>query len=126
MKILLIDDSPFILKMIKQGLEARFPACDVKAANPVQTGLPPTTELRHYDLMILDVNLGAAGDGIDWLDQMEAKHGQPPVVLISADDPAEMAARVTDAGAIAYFAKGPELVADLARLVRLMRAAQAA
>lgn len=126
MKILVVDDSPFILKMIQHGLEARFESVEIDVVEPTSQGLPELNELFTYDLLVIDRNLGIAGDGFDWISDSMGELGMPPVIMISADDLDRLSAKARAAGVMQVIEKSPALVSTVAAWVRRLRADVAA
>ncbi|MGB1109806.1 MAG: response regulator [Gammaproteobacteria bacterium] len=126
LNVLVIDDSPFILRMIEQGLAAQFADCRVHTINPLDSDGVFPASLKPFDLIVLGLNLGHLGDGIDWFLKKAAPASLPPVILISASDPANMARRVEQAGFFDWMEKDTDLVPNLARWLRPLMASRAA
>jgi DNA-binding response OmpR family regulator len=105
-KILIIDDDRHLLV----GLTARLKASgySVFSATDVMSGMTMArTELP--DLIILDLGL-PGDDGFQVLERMKGSSDQlaPPVIVLTARDPATNDKRARDAGAVAFFQKPPD------------------
>jgi CheY-like chemotaxis protein len=111
-KILVVDDSPIILKTLSMKLESG--GYHVLTADEGSRAIGLVRRERP-DLIVLDINfppdVGAGGgipwDGfliLDWLRRMDEAKGIP-VILMSRDDPAQYKDRATAAGAYAVFHK---------------------
>lgn len=126
LNVLVIDDSPFILKTIEQGLTEALSGCGVQTINPLHGDVEFPKNLNQFDLVVLGLNLGSRGDGIDWFLAKAAPACLPPIILISASSPEIMAQRVELAGFFDWMAKDAELVANLARWLRPLASVRAA
>jgi DNA-binding response OmpR family regulator len=80
MRILIIEDEPRILSFLARGLEAE--GFSVVGARDGRGGLRLALELR-CDLVILDLLLPRL-DGMSVLQELERKHPELPVVIVSA------------------------------------------
>ena len=111
-KILVVDDSILILKMMSMKLTAN--GYDVVTAEDGGTAVGAVRKERP-DLILLDLSFppdvahggGVAWDGfliMNWLQRLEeAKH--IPIIVISAGEPAKYKDRALAAGAISFFHK---------------------
>jgi len=111
-KILIVDDSPVILKAFSNML--RTCGYEVITARDGGTAVNLARQERP-DLMILDINFppdvghggGVAWDGfliIGWLSRMdEAKN--IPIIVITGDEPSKYKERALAAGAVDFFHK---------------------
>jgi two-component system, cell cycle response regulator len=111
-KILVVDDSPLILKLMSIKLTAN--GYDVVTAQDGGTAVSIVRQERP-DLILLDLSFppdvahggGVAWDGfliMNWLKRLEeAKH--IPVVVITGGEPAKYQDRALAAGAVSFFHK---------------------
>ncbi len=111
-KVLIVDDSPIILKTLSMKLKGR--GYDVLTAEDGSVAVS-TARRERPDLILLDITFppdvahggGVAWDGfliMDWLKRMdEAKN--IPVFIITGGDPERYKARAMAAGATAFFQK---------------------
>lgn len=120
--VLVVDDDPAILRMIRRSLEAR--GYDVEGA---ASGAEFEAALRrlHPDVILLDLVLPDA-DGIDLVTGVR-KHSAVPIIVLSAmgDEPRKV--RALDEGADDYLTKPFGMDELLARIrVALRRASDSA
>ena len=114
-KILIVDDSPVILKAFSMKLHAS--GYDVLTAEDGSTAVSLARQQKP-DLILLDINFppdvahggGVAWDGfliISWLRRMDEAR-DTPIIIISGCDPAKYKERALAAGAAGYFQKPVE------------------
>ena len=111
-KILVVDDSPIILKTLSMKLNGS--GYEVLTAADGASAVS-TVRRDHPDLVLLDITFppdvahggGVAWDGfliMNWLRRIdEAKN--TPVIIITGGDPAQYKDRSMAAGAVAFFQK---------------------
>jgi CheY-like chemotaxis protein len=111
-KILVVDDSPLILKVMSMKLTAN--GYDVVTAEDGGTAVS-TVRQEKPDLILLDLTFppdvghggGVAWDGfliMQWLRRLEeAKH--IPIIVITGGEPAKYKDRALAAGAVSFFHK---------------------
>lgn len=102
-KLLMIDDSPTVLKIMSLSLMAN--GYTVKTAATGAAGLALARQ-ETPDLIILDVNLPDV-NGLELLAQLktDAVLGTVPVLLLSGQDTLERAAQGMELGARGFLAK---------------------
>jgi PAS domain S-box-containing protein len=111
-RILHLDDDRDVLRLVAQALGSTAEVVSVESIDEARHVL----DTHHFDLAVLDVGL-AEGFGLDLLPDLTGADGRPiPVVVFSAQDSPEVAARV-----LAVLSKSrasiDSLVATLRRLV---------
>jgi DNA-binding response OmpR family regulator len=111
-RILHVDDDRDVLRVVAQALSFTAEVVSVESIDEARHVL----DMQHFDLAVLDVAL-AEGFGLDLLPDLCGPDGQPiPVVVFSAQDTPEVAARV-----LAVLSKSRAsidgLIATLRRLV---------
>jgi len=111
-KILVVDDSPLILKLMSMKLTAN--GYDVVTAEDGGTAVS-TVRQERPDLILLDLSFppdvahggGVAWDGfliMNWLGRIEEAK-TIPIIVISGGDPAKNKDRALAAGAVSFFHK---------------------
>jgi DNA-binding response OmpR family regulator len=102
-KLLMIDDSPTVLKIMSMSLVANGYA--VRTAASATAGLALARQ-ETPDLIILDINLPDV-NGLELLAKLkqDAVLSQVPVLLLSGQDDLERAARGMELGARGFLAK---------------------
>ncbi|WP_295767400.1 response regulator transcription factor [uncultured Mucilaginibacter sp.] len=120
MALLLVEDEPNVVSVIKRGL-ADF-GFDVSVAGNGLTGLQMA--LSHpFDLIILDVMLPGI-DGVQICKRIREKNTSVPILMLTALDSTENIVTGLDTGADDYMVK-PFKIAELAaRLRTLLRRRQ--
>jgi PAS domain S-box-containing protein len=89
-RILHLDDDPDILRLVAQALSCIADIVSVETIDQAKDAL----KVQRFDLAVLDIAL-AEGFGLDLLPDLCGHDGQPiPVVVFSAQDSPEVAARV--------------------------------
>jgi DNA-binding response OmpR family regulator len=111
-RILHVDDDRDVLRLVAQALSSTAEIVSAESIDEARHVL----DTHHFDLAVLDVGL-AEGFGLDLLPDLCGADGQPiPVVVFSAQDSPDVAARV-----LAVLSKSRAsidgLVATLRRLI---------
>lgn len=117
MKILIIEDEPFLAESIGAYLTAQDYLCEY-AGTWAQAR--EKVELYRYDCILLDLML-PGGDGIDILQTLKKQGQQDGVIIISAKGDYDAKIRGLHAGADDYLAKPfhlPELAARIYSVIR--------
>jgi DNA-binding NarL/FixJ family response regulator len=104
MKVLMIDDHPLILAAMQNVVRGLGEQVRVVGAETVDEARNLLHGAHGFDLVLLDLFLGAH-DGYDFLVELRAAHPQLPVVVVSAsEDPADLD-RCIDGGAMGFVPK---------------------
>jgi two-component system, OmpR family, response regulator len=121
MRILIVEDSPAMARLLGKGLEREGYAVDVVDSGRDAIWL--ATE-NSYDAIVLDVILEAGDEAIDGFEvcrRLRRAGGWAPVIMVTARDAVDDRVRGLDAGADDYLTKPfslPELLARLRALIR--------
>jgi len=104
MRVLIIEDSDSICRMIEALVAAR--GFEVKSAGSGARGLEEAFQFRP-DVILLDVNLPGSYDGLEVCAKLRAdpQTRETPVVIISALTDDEVKRRASEAGANAFYEK---------------------
>jgi DNA-binding response OmpR family regulator len=104
MRILIVEDSDSIRKMIEALVGAR--GHDVEAVPTGAKGIEAATA-RVPDVILLDLNLPGSLDGFDVCTRLRADPATKtvPILIITAMDDAQSKQHALDAGANAYYVK---------------------
>jgi two-component system copper resistance phosphate regulon response regulator CusR len=117
MAILLVEDEPNVVSVIKRGLaEHNF---EVSVATNGLTGLQMALDYS-FDLIILDVMLPQL-DGIQICKQVRQHKPDVPILMLTALDSTENIVTGLDSGADDYLAKPFQMMELVARLKTLLR-----
>ncbi len=109
-KVLVVDDSAFVRKMVKQML-SRSPFIEVVgAARDGEEALELAAEL-HPDVVTLDMIMPRL-DGLGFLREQMAQKPLPVVVISIASERGEMALEALDLGAVDFVQKPTALATD--------------
>ncbi len=116
-RILHVDDDRDVLKLVAQALGSTAEVVSVESIDEARHVL----DSGRFDLAVLDVGL-AEGFGLDLLPDLCGGDGQPiPVVVFSAQDTPEIAARV-----LAVLSKSRASIDNLVTTLRRLVAGRAA
>jgi two-component system OmpR family response regulator len=121
MRILIVEDSVKMARLLKKGLERQGYAVDVVSSG--QDAVWMATE-NDYDAIVLDVILDARGPAIDGFEvcrRLRTAGRWAPVLMVTARDAVADRVHGLDAGADDYLTKPFSLDELLARLRALMR-----
>jgi DNA-binding response OmpR family regulator len=117
-RVLIVDDEPDILLMLRVNLEADGYATALAADG--ESALQRIGE-EQFDLVLLDVMMPVM-DGWGVLDRLAEKSGAPLVIVVSAKSSRRDMARALELGAVAYVTK-PFSPVDLSHTVARVLAA---
>lgn len=109
-RVLVVDDSAFIRKVVKQML-SRSPFIDVVGTARDGEEALAMVELHKPDVVTLDLVMPGM-NGLDFLRVQMAKRPLPVVVCSIADESAEMALAAFDYGAVEFVQKPTALATD--------------
>src|SRR4051812_31401059 len=109
-RVLVVDDSAYVRKVVRQML-SRSPFVEVVgAARDGAEALELVEQLRP-DVVTLDLNMPEL-DGIDFLQRQMARRPIPVVLLSSASESGEQVMRALDAGAVDVVQKPTALASE--------------
>lgn len=112
-RILVVDDEPSMLRLLRRNLEAR--EYSVEVAEDATEGLR-LVATRHPDLVLLDLNLPDM-DGVDFIRSVR-EHSQLPILVLSARETERDRVVALDAGADDYVSK-PFWIEELLARIRV-------
>jgi len=114
MKVLLADDDPDFVLLLKTFLEGRGWQTTV-ANDALQAGMVARRDMP--DAVLLDINM-PGGSGIRALKQLKSspKFGRIPVVVVSARQDEQLPRAMAELGAAAFMRK-PVVLADVHQLL---------
>ncbi|MCB1388120.1 MAG: response regulator [Rhodobacteraceae bacterium] len=117
MKILAVDDDPFVLELVQLFLLEVCP-CEVTAiASPVEALEAVRTAQTPFDCMLLDISMPEI-DGIELCRRIRALpgHARTPIIMLTAMTERSYVDRAFRAGATDYLTKPIEMTELQARL----------
>jgi two-component system, OmpR family, response regulator len=121
MRILIVEDSAKMARLLQKGLERQGYAVDIVGSG--QDAVWMATE-NDYDAIVLDVILEAGAEPIDGFEvcrRLRRARRWPPVLMVTARDAVKDRVYGLDVGADDYLTKPFSLDELLARLRALMR-----
>ncbi len=117
MRVLVVEDSPRMARVLRKGLQEE--GFSVEAAADGLAGLR-LAEGGDFDVVLLDVNLPGL-DGFSFLKRLRVKRSDVPVMMVTARDGVEDRVEGLDAGADDYLVKPFKFEELLARMRAVMR-----
>ncbi|HLW80063.1 MAG TPA: response regulator transcription factor [Terriglobia bacterium] len=117
MRVLLVDEDKPISAFVQSGLEAKQYEVDVAPGGREAEELAGA---RHYDLVVLDLDLSEI-DGMEVLRRLRARDPVQPIMILSARHGVEDRVKALDSGADDYLSKPFELSELWARTRALLR-----
>jgi DNA-binding NarL/FixJ family response regulator len=107
LRVLIIDDSKVLRKMMVATLEREITDCRVQEYDPVIQGFPGRDfQWSDFDIVFLDHNLGLNGeDGLGWLKKFCTFKGMPPVVMLTEEERPSVIVHAMKLGAKNYLLK---------------------
>jgi two-component system chemotaxis response regulator CheY len=104
MKVLIVDDSAVMRKLVRRGLrQAGFDGIDVEEAADGSEALPMLRD-DDYDVVISDWNMPEM-NGIDLLKTLRAEGNEVVFGFITSEAEGPMSAQATEAGATFFVTK---------------------
>jgi DNA-binding NarL/FixJ family response regulator len=104
MKVLLVDDHPLILAALQSVIRGLGDDVTVVGVSTEKEARAALKRDPDYDLVLLDLQLGAS-DGFDLLTDLRKAYPALPIVVVSASDRASDVIRAIDAGAMGFVPK---------------------
>ncbi len=117
--VLLVEDSPILLRLIKGRLEEEgFTVAPASSAEEAER----LAQCGRFDLLITDWHLKAARDGFEVLARLRQRFPRLPSVLMSSDANSTLAERAREAGFDLVLNKPLEMPGIVAVVSALMKA----
>ena len=104
MKVLLVDDHPLILAALQSVIRGLGDDVTVVGVSTEKDARAALKRDPDYDLVLLDLQLGAS-DGFDLLADLRKTYPALPIVVVSASDRTSDVIRAIDAGAMGFVPK---------------------
>ncbi len=105
MNVLIIDDSPEFIKLLKRIFEASLKTTNLVEYD-IQQGKPDKNfDWSPYDVLLLDYNLGGGDDGIEWLRSIRKHENLPPIIMLTGEGNEYIAVNAIKLGATDYLNK---------------------
>jgi DNA-binding response OmpR family regulator len=120
MRVLIVEDSDSIVRMIEALMSAR--GIEVRSASSGARGLEEAFAWKPHAIL-LDINLPGAFDGIQVCEKIRADEvlKDTPIIIISAMNDDEVKRRAHEAGATAFYEKPFSPLALLKEIESLQR-----
>jgi len=118
MKILVVDDDPYLLDALKLGLELQWPGCEVVGARDGGSALVLCSS-EHPDIVLLDIMMPDV-DGFEVLRALR-RSSEVPVIMLSVRREEQDKVRALELGADDYIPKpfgSQELMARIKAVLR--------
>jgi EAL domain-containing protein (putative c-di-GMP-specific phosphodiesterase class I)/DNA-binding response OmpR family regulator len=107
MRILVVEDDIDFRNLLAGFIKDAFPNADAEYYHPSDAGRPgPDFEWARFDVLILDFQLGAGENGLDWLRKFKRLSSKfPATILLTAEGNEDVAVRALRYGAHDYLRK---------------------
>jgi DNA-binding response OmpR family regulator len=115
MKILLVEDEPNVVSLIKRGLAAT--GYEISVAMDGRSGIQMATT-HDFDLIILDIMLPGV-NGLEICRSLRRQNGHTPIMMLTALGTTENIVTGLDSGADDYLVK-PFKLAELSARIRML------
>lgn len=123
MRVLIIDDSPDFVSLLKLYLAKEQGKFEITDYDFLTNGRPGEDfDWSSYDILLLDYKLGDSEDGLEWLQHFGRRVDFPPTIILTAEGDEYIAARAIKLGAADYVNKKD---VSPKRLVELIQQAMA-
>ncbi len=118
MKILVIDDSQPVRKLIKKYLVRELKQAEVTEYAVEQLGKPKDNfNWSEFDVLILDYKLGYGQDGLKWLEEFGSRPDFPRTIMLTGEGDVYVAVQAMKLGAIDFINKKDMAEMRLAEIV---------
>lgn len=110
MKILAVDDSMAMQRIIANSLEKIFPGLDLFVANDGVEGFEQYSENKDLDIILLDWNMPNM-NGYELLQKLRADGCQSKIIMVTTESEKTNVVKAIHAGANSYITKpfAPEI-----------------
>lgn len=106
MRVLIIDDSPDFVSLLRLYLGKEQGKYDIVDYDFLKNGRPPENfDWSPYDILLLDYKLSETEDGLEWLKHFGNRVDFPPTIILTAEGDEYIAARAIKLGASDYINK---------------------
>ena len=106
LRILVVDDHAEFRALLRHHISVRWPEARISEHDPSAEGaLPEGITSAHYDIVLLDYQLGTPEDGFDYLRRFRKIANFPPVIMLTASGNEDLAVRAIKGGAADYIPK---------------------
>lgn len=119
MDILLVDDHPLMRAGLEAALAVSLGDAQIFSANAVDEALTLLKGRAAWDLVLLDLRIPGAADGVNVLRAAVALQPAPPVIVLSAEADPGLIEQLRQIGARGFVSKskGPETLMAAIRTV---------
>ncbi|AYF86456.1 response regulator [Pseudomonas sp. DY-1] len=118
MRIMVVDDDPWLSDLLKQMIHASRPTAEVDTFDRVQDALD-AWELGRYQLVLADWNL-PDGTGIELLQHIRDEDLEIPLVVVTGRSDRESVLEVRKLGISAYISKPFDIPSVMTRIEALL------
>ena len=119
MNVIIIDNSKRSMQIMRRFLAKGIPDVAVTEYDPDQRGTPPHAfDWAEYDTLLLSQDLGAAGTGLQWLEDYGSSANFPPTIIVAQKDDPQVTSNALKLGAHSVITKRDLTPDNLGRLVQ--------
>lgn len=103
-RVLIVDDEEMITFLLRQSLQRSYPDWEVDVVHSGEEALS-SIKGQDHDLIITDVHMPGAVDGLDLIGEVRHSDTNVPVILITGRGSAALQARAMTLGVNHYISK---------------------
>jgi len=115
-KILIVEDSTFFRKLLKETLLSRYPKLDISEAPSAEEAFKEVNGLTP-DLIFVDIRLPGES-GLDFTRKIKSKHPKLPIIILTSYDLPEYREAAKEYQADDFLSKGTTTKEDILEMVK--------
>jgi DNA-binding NarL/FixJ family response regulator len=121
-KILIVEDSTFFRKLLKETLLSRYPKLDISEAPSAEEAFKEVNGLTP-DLIFVDIRLPGES-GLDFTRKIKSKHPKLPIIILTSYDLPEYREAAKEYQADDFLSKGTTTKEDILEMVKSILASR--
>ncbi len=114
--ILIVEDSTFFSRLLKETLFSQWPKLDISEAPNAEEGLKKVNALRP-DLIFVDIRLPGES-GLEFTRKIKSTHPNIPIIILTSYDLPEYREAAKEYRADHFLSKGTTTKEDILKMVK--------